>query len=848
MGSFIVLLFWVFGLGYLLYNRTPLTPFTAVTGLGLVLTTIFQPFSIITLLLAWVMFLAVFIPLNMTDIRKKYITEYLFNIASNVNVKMSETEKVALEAGHTWWEGELFRGKPDWDLLTNFPAPELTKEELDFINGPCEKLCSMLDDWEITHKYCDLPSDVWKYIRENGFLGMIIPKEYGGLGFSAVAHTAVVTKLSGVSITACTSISVPNSLGPAELLLHYGTQEQKDYYLPRLARGEEYPCFALTSTHAGSDATSISDYGVVCMGQHNGKKTIGIKLNFKKRYITLAPIATVIGLAFKMYDPDNILDNNVKDYGITCALIPRETKGIEIGDRHYPLNSAFHNGPIVGTDVFIPLDWIIGGVEMAGKGWRMLMECLSAGRAISLPSTSSGGANAATLATGAYTRIRRQFGVPICGFEGIQGPLARMVGLNYISNAARLETCAAIDHGVKPSVISAIVKYHITEFGRQIGMDTMDIHGGKGICLGPKNYMGRGYQAAPIAITVEGANILTRNMIIFGQGATRCHPFVLEEMTAINNHDLEHFDNLIYRHAGYILSNTVRSFWLSLTVGRFSNSPKQDATRKYYQWINRFSANLAFMADIAMITLGGELKRKESISARLGDILSYTYLMSTVLKYYSDSKSPDEELVIINWCCKYLAYQTQTAINEICHNFPNKFIGKIMKLITLPLGKPYRIPSDRLNKELTKLVTQPSKTRKNLMKYVSNSDHEKNYIKNLDKILEHTVAAEPIAKRFEKAIKEQEITALDYEVQIAEAVEKNILTQTEADILVKNNQEILSVIDVDQFKHEELVSLSSVTDSLSIDEIQELKKGKKTNSNNKNDNKVFPTVLDGGKK
>lgn len=806
---------WVFGIGYLLYNRTSLQLFTICTSLAFILTAICAPFSALFKILSLAVLLAIFIPLNVIDIRRNYITNHLFNLVGKDTIKISETEKVALEAGHTWWEGELFRGKPDWSLLTNYPAPELTQEELAFLNGPCEKLCSMIDDWEITHKYTKLPPHIWKFIKENGFLGMIIPREYGGLGFSAVAHTAVVTKLAGVSVTACTSVAVPNSLGPAELLLHYGTEEQKNHYLPRLAKGEEIPCFALTGIEAGSDATSIPDYGTVCKGIHNGKETIGIKLNFNKRYITLAPIATVVGLAFKLYDPDNILGNNAKDYGITCALIPRETPGVDIGMRHFPLNSAFQNGPVSGKDVFIPLDWIIGGIEMAGQGWRMLMECLSVGRAISLPSTSSGGTNAATLVTGAYARIRRQFGTPICAFEGIQESLARIVGLNYISNAGRLETACAIDHGVKPSVVSAILKYHITENGRQVAMDSMDIHGGKGICLGPNNYLGRGYQAAPIAITVEGANILTRNMIIFGQGAVRCHPYILEEMAAITNDDFEHFDNVIYRHAGYLLSNTVRSFWLGLTNGLISESPKKDATKKYYKWLNKFSANLAFASDIAMIFLGAELKRKESISAKLGDVLSNTYLMSAVLKHYSDQGSPSDDLPIIDWCCKYLAYKTQIALRETANNFPNKMVGLMLKIITLPLGGIYHsLPSDKLNKELTKLITQPSSTRKRLMKYVFNSNTDNNFIRKLDIIMENTIAAEPIAKRLEKAMKSKQIDSLDYDSQVNEAVNKNILTKAEADILRKNREEVFSVINVDKFTTEELVSLSSVTDSI----------------------------------
>ncbi len=809
MGTLFWLLIWVFGIGYLLYNRTTLQPFTAYVGIGLILTTIIHPFTLLTLFFAWLVYFAVFLPLNIAEIRQKYITKYFFDIATKSTPKMSDTERVALEAGHTWWEGELFRGKPDWEMLINSPKPILTQEEQAFLDGPVEEVCSMVNDWDVTHKHVDLPTNVWDYIKEKGFLGIIIPKKFGGLEFSAVAHSTIVTKLAGTSVTLCTSVAVPNSLGPAELLLHYGTDEQKNYYLPRLAKGLEIPCFALTGPEAGSDATSIPDTGVIMMGEYNGKTILGINLNFNKRYITLAPIATIVGLAFRLYDPDNLLNENTPDLGITCALIPRNTPGMIIGDRHFPLNTAFHNGPIVGKNVFIPLDFIIGGIEMAGHGWRMLMECLSVGRAISLPSTSSGGMNGAVLLTGAYSRIRRQFNTPLCGFEGIQAPLARMTGFNYISNAARLETAAAIDSGIRPSVVSGIVKLHVTEFGRQVAMDCTDILGGKSICLGPNNFAGRGYQASPIAITVEGANIMTRNLMVFGQGAIRCHPYALDEMHAIQNNDMEHFDNLLYRHAGYTLSNTVRSLWLSLTFGKFSHSPKNDATKIYYQWLNKFSANLAFTADILMIILGGKLKRKEGISARLGDVLSYTYLMSTTLKYYHDEGSLPEDLIVVDWSCRYLAYKSQEALKEICNNLPNQFLGKFIKLLVLPLGSWHKYPSDRLNKELTKLVSQPSSFRSSIKRYVSSKASDNNFVPKYEDILAKTLIAEPIIKRLNKAIKDKKLSAIVYDEQVKEAVDKNIITDSEGQILITHRKDVLSIVNVDQFKHEELVSLSS---------------------------------------
>ena len=590
------------------------------------------------MLLLWAALAVLVIP-NLTDIRRENITRPLLEIYRTMLPSMSDTEREALEAGNVWWDGELFSGMPNWDRLMSFPAPALSDEEQAFLDGPCEELCEMLDDWEVCHDLADMPQEVWDFIIEERFFAMIIPKQYGGLEFSAYANAMVITKLASRSPTASSTVGVPNSLGPAELLLHYGSDEQKDRYLPGLAAGTEIPCFALTSPEAGSDAAALIDNGVVCKGKWQGKETIGIRLNWNKRYITLAPVATVLGLAFKLYDPDHLIGDQ-DEYGITAALIPTDIEGVVVGRRHLPMSIAFQNGPTSGKDVFVPLDYIIGGQEMAGKGWKMLVELLSVGRAITLPSTAAGGGQAAAYASGAYARIRKQFNTSIANFEGVGEALTRIAGHTYIMNAAVSVTSGAIDQGEKPAVPSAILKYHCTELGRKVASDTMDIHGGKAIMLGPKNYIGRNYMATPIAITVEGANILTRSLIIYGQGAIRCHPFVLRELRAAGAEDLEEglieFDDALFGHIGYGISNAARSLFLALTHAKFSQVPLNTPTRRYYQNINRYSAAFALASDFAMLTLGGGLKKRELLSARLGDVLSSMYLASTVLKHFEN--------------------------------------------------------------------------------------------------------------------------------------------------------------------------------------------------------------------
>mgnify|MGYP003300164472 FL=1 len=552
----------------------------------------------------------------------------------------------------------------------------------------------MLNDWEISHHRGDLPEEIWKFFKSEKFFAMIIPKKYGGLEFSSYANAMVTAKIASRNAVASSTVGVPNSLGPAELLLHYGSEKQKNHYLPRLASGDEIPCFALTSTEAGSDASSIIDSGIICKGTWDGEEIIGIKLNWNKRYITLAPVATILGLAFKLYDPEKLI-GEIEDYGITAALIPTNLDGVTIGRRHLPMNVPFQNGPTSGNDVFVPIDFIIGGKKMAGKGWNMLVVCLSVGRAITLPSTATGGGQAASYATGAYAQLRKQFNLPISQFDGIKESLARIAGYTYIMNSTVSVTSGAIDHGEKPAVPSAILKYHCTELGRKIANDAMDVHGGKAIMMGPKNYMGRSYMATPIAITVEGANILTRSLIIFGQGAIRCHPFVLSELEAANEEGqdgLKKFDKALFGHIGYAVSNITRSLILAITKSKYSKSPVNTITKRYYQHINRYSAAFAVASDFAMLSLGGELKKKELLSARLGDVLSSLYLASTVLKHYENQGCKSDDLPLVEWSVRTLMYEAQEQLHNFLINMPNKILARFLRLVIFPRGRSYSPP------------------------------------------------------------------------------------------------------------------------------------------------------------
>ena len=806
MISFLWLIFFFGAPLALAYRRTNLKSTTVLLGLALVVYTFFGAGGLLWKFLLWVFFVGL-ASLNVKAFRSEFISSHVLLIFRKMLPPMSKTEQDALEAGSIWWEGELFSGIPQWKLLNDLPIPKLSDEEQAFLDEPTEELCHMLDDWEITHELLDLPPKVWNFIKEKGFFSMAIPKEYGGLGFSPLAISFVLTKIASRNTTAASTIGVPNSLGPAELLLHYGTEEQKNKWLPGLASAKEIPCFALTSTRAGSDATAITDRGVVCKGNFDGREIVGIRLNWEKRYITLAPIATVLGLAFKLYDPDHLIGEK-DEYGITAALIPTDLPGIEIGRRHFPINIPFQNGPTLGKDVFVPLDCIIGGPDMAGQGWRMLVELLSVGRGIVLPSNSVGGAMTAAYATGAYARIRRQFNLPIGKFHGVGEALTRIVGYTYIMKAASRVTCAALNAGEKPAVPTAILKYHNTEMGRQVANDAMDIHGGKGIMLGPSNYLARGYEAVPIAITVEGANILTRNLMIFGQGAIRCHPFVLGEMEAAqdDNQDrgLLSFDRLLFGHIGYTISNAVRSFVMALTHARFSGSPTAGATRRYYQQINRYSASFALATDAAMLTLGGGLKRQELLSARLGDILSYLYLSSMVLKYYQDQGRPEADLPLVEWCCRTLLYRTQEQLHGLLRNLPNQWVARALRIFIFPRGRTYSSPSDVLGQEVVELIINPTETRKRLCDCIYKKVEPGNPIGLLQEALELADEVKPLERKVFNARRSGEILSEDTPSQIQEAENKGVITGEEAEKIRAFDRKVLALLTVDDFDPNEL--------------------------------------------
>ena len=793
--------------GVAAYHRLRLPVWVALSAVGLVACWLLQANPTATVLAA-VLLAIVAVPLLVVPLRRALIAAPLFGIFKKILPPLSETERVALEAGTVGFEGELFTGKPDWNVLLSQPKPELRPDEQAFLDGPVEELCRMVNDWEITHVHADLQPELWDYIKKNKFFGMIVPKEYGGLGFTALGNHKVIEKLASISSVVSSTVGVPNSLGPAELLMHYGTQEQKDYYLPRLADGREVPCFGLTGPWAGSDATSIPDYGIVCMGEWNGARVLGVRLTFDKRYITLAPVATLIGLAFRMYDPDKLLGDK-EDIGITLGLLPRDTPGVEIGRRAMPLNSPFQNGPIRGKDVFIPLSQLIGGEAYAGKGWQMLVECLSIGRSITLPSTASGGSRLGALVTGSYARIRKQFGLSVGRFEGVEEALARIGGNAYTVTALAEASAAAVARGELPAVPSTISKYHCTEMGRQLIQDAMDIHGGKGIILGPRNYLGRAWQASPISITVEGANIMTRSLMIFGQGAILCHPWVLTEMKAAANADraqgLRDFDRALFSHIGFAISNAVRSLWFGITGASIGSAPGDDYTKRYFRKLNRYSAVLSLLADTSMLLLGGKLKFKESLSGRLGDVLSQLYISSAMLKRYEDQGRPAADRPLLAWAFHNSMHKLEQSLSAALRNFPVRGIGWLLWVLVFPLGRRAVAPSDRLSRKVASILMTPNEARDRLGRGAFLAPTPNNPAGRIDSYLAAVIAAEPIERKFQKALKGQ-VEAHDFVSQLDLAERNGWITADERRQLEQLREMTIDTISVDDFEAAELRS------------------------------------------
>ncbi|OBT13498.1 acyl-CoA dehydrogenase [Vibrio sp. UCD-FRSSP16_10] len=719
---------------------------------------------------------------------------------------LSSTEREAMEAGSVWWEGELFSGSPDWTKLHAYPKPTLTAEEQSFVDNQVEELLDMIDDYQIVKKDRDLPPHVWEYLKKERFFSLMIAKEFGGREFTSLANSTIVTKIASRSLSAAVTVMVPNSLGPGELLSHYGTDKQKEYWLPRLADGTDIPCFALTGPEAGSDAGAIPDMGEVCYGQYNGEKVLGINLSWNKRYITLAPVATVLGLAFKLNDPENLLGKGT-ELGITCALIPTSHPGVETGERHDPIGLAFMNGPTRGQNVFIPMDWLIGGADFAGKGWRMLVECLSAGRGISLPALGASVGHLTSKTTGAYSLVRKQFGLSIGRFEGVAESLGRIGGLTYLLEASRTLTTTALDSGEKPGIVTAIAKYHMTEIARDILNDSMDIHSGRAIQQGPMNYLSHPYYGIPVAITVEGANILTRNLMIFGQGATRCHPYVLDEMELASEADTEKagakFDSLLFKHIGHATKNSVGALTAALTGSLFVSSPVKGKTKSYYKDMTRLSRALAVSSDFAMLTLGGDLKRKELISARLGDLLSYLYLASAALKKYQDEGEQEKDLAFVQYAVEYCLNKGANSLQQAYNNFPVGWAKYAMKALVFPLGNHFQPPNDELTLQVSKLLMEQGEHRERLTKLCYVSDKEDDAIGIMERAFDAMLSVAPIEKKVTQAIKDGHINKKQsLQDKLNTTKQLGILSQQEVNQVLEADKLRYRAIQVDHFSHD----------------------------------------------
>ncbi|WP_372779478.1 acyl-CoA dehydrogenase [Litorivivens sp.] len=756
-----------------------------------------------------------------SNLRKQELSRPLLGWVRGMLPQLSDTESEALKSGSVDWDGELFSGRPDWSYLLGVKHSELSAEEKAFLDGPVEELCAMLDDWRITHEDYDLPEPVWQFIRDNGFFGLVIPKDFGGKGFSQRAHSEIVMKISTRSVSAAVTVMVPNSLGPGELLMEYGTDEQKSHYLPRLATGQEIPCFALTSPMAGSDAGAIPDKGIVCKGQWQGEEVLGLKVTWNKRYITLAPVATLIGLAIKVYDPDHLLGEE-DTIGVTCVMVPRDTEGANSGARHLPMNTVFMNGPTWGTEVFIPLSQIIGGEAMLGKGWTMLLECLSIGRSISLPGLAAGAGKLATLTTGAYASVREQFGRSISEFEGVQEALEQIAGYTYMMDAARLFTASMLDRGVRPAVPSALLKYRNTDLMRTVVNHSMDVVAGRGVITGPRNFMARIYQAVPIAITVEGANILTRSLMVFGQGAIRCHPFIVDEIEAANMEDeaaaVEQLDGVFFRHIGHTSGNALRAMALGLTFGALATVPARGNIKRYYKQLTRFSAGFALLTDVALLTQGGALKARQRLSGHMADCLVQLYYASAIIKQWHEEGYPESDRLVVEWGLQTCLHMLQEHLRSVIDDFPVKALRWPLRLVIFPLGPVgLRKPSAETGTELAKAITHDTRLRDRITQGVYLNSNPEDPVGRVLHAYQLANETRSLRDRLHTAVRNRDVNELDgiallmgheREELVDWAVSNEIIDSADRDRLLEALTALYDVIRVDAFDAEGLKEIA----------------------------------------
>lgn len=808
MTVFLFLLYLIFTL-VVIYRGTMSPTWEIGSAIYLGIATFIVGMPLIPALILWLVVIAIVAIMHAEPVRN-FIVDYAYKHAVHSVPKLSKTEEEALNAGDTWLEEDIFRGTPDWDRLASISS-ELTADEQAFLDNETNELCTMLDEWTISQER-DLSADVWAFMKDKGFFGLVISKEYGGKGFSARAHSDIVMKIASRSGVAAVTCMVPNSLGPGELLHFYGTEEQKADYLPKLAKGIHMPCFALTEPGAGSDATSIQSEAVVTRRTVDGKDVLGLVINnLNKRWITLAPVATLIGLAVNLKDPDGLLNGEGQE-GITCILIPRSTENLEIGNRHLPADQPFMNGTIRGENIFVPISTIIGGQKNAGHGWQMLVECLSIGRSISLPALAAATSSQAYIVTGAFARIRRQFNVEIALFEGIEEKLAEIAGLNYLITSTRMLTIAAVNQHKKPSVASAITKYFNTELARIVINDAMDVHAGRAVVVGPRNYLAGNYVGLPISITVEGANIMSRNLLIFGQGSMACHPYIRDEFYAISREDKKAFGELLWQHISYCLRNFAKTVCSAWTGGLLISAPKNSLSKEY-QRLARLSYAFALLADISLITLGGELKRKERLSARLADGMSYLYMAMAALRNCQKNDDNVDQQLHAKWAVSYCFYHSQKAMIAFCNNFPVKPLGFLLRLLAFPLGQTMRYPSDKLDNKLARLMVTNNDYRNGIKKtlyFSGDSSQPVDKVENaLQLIIDHADLSAKIGdlRRFSfGALKNKLILK----------VNKGELTQLEMDSLMAVEQARWDAIQVDEYTFESMKkkTFSSVTDSL----------------------------------